>query len=159
MRRILWTSLLVLVVGVSPSIAAAQCSGGMMGGGHQHGHKSESKGDRKARQNIDKILGEDRGRALLLEAILADPDFMRDVIAGIGADPDWRSYAAAKLDLGNGGSGAARQGAATKGKRGEEERPVVQYTCPMHPDVISDRPGKCPKCGMTLERVSPDEGE
>ena len=24
------------------------------------------------------------------------------------------------------------------------------YTCPMHPDVISDKPGKCPKCGMDL---------
>jgi rubrerythrin len=24
------------------------------------------------------------------------------------------------------------------------------YTCPMHPEVISDHPGKCPKCGMTL---------
>jgi hypothetical protein len=24
------------------------------------------------------------------------------------------------------------------------------YTCPMHPDVISDKPGKCPKCGMNL---------
>jgi len=24
------------------------------------------------------------------------------------------------------------------------------YTCPMHPDVISDEPGKCPKCGMDL---------
>lgn len=26
----------------------------------------------------------------------------------------------------------------------------VQYTCTMHPDVLSDKPGKCPKCGMTL---------
>ena len=26
----------------------------------------------------------------------------------------------------------------------------VVYTCPMHPEVISDKPGKCPKCGMTL---------
>lgn len=26
----------------------------------------------------------------------------------------------------------------------------VQYTCPMHPEVVSDKPGKCPKCGMTL---------
>ncbi len=25
------------------------------------------------------------------------------------------------------------------------------YTCPMHPDVISDKPGSCPKCGMDLE--------
>ncbi|MBP2615527.1 CopA family copper-resistance protein [Chryseobacterium jejuense] len=24
------------------------------------------------------------------------------------------------------------------------------YTCPMHPEIISDRPGKCPKCGMEL---------
>jgi len=24
------------------------------------------------------------------------------------------------------------------------------YTCVMHPDVISDKPGKCPKCGMQL---------
>lgn len=24
------------------------------------------------------------------------------------------------------------------------------YTCPMHPEVISDKPGSCPKCGMEL---------
>ena len=24
------------------------------------------------------------------------------------------------------------------------------YTCSMHPEVISDKPGKCPKCGMVL---------
>lgn len=27
---------------------------------------------------------------------------------------------------------------------------VVKYTCPMHPEVIKDKPGKCPKCGMPL---------
>lgn len=26
----------------------------------------------------------------------------------------------------------------------------ITYTCPMHPDVMSNKPGKCPKCGMTL---------
>ncbi len=26
----------------------------------------------------------------------------------------------------------------------------VLYTCPMDPDVIRDKPGKCPKCGMDL---------
>jgi len=25
------------------------------------------------------------------------------------------------------------------------------YTCPMHSDVKSDKPGGCPKCGMTLK--------
>jgi Cu+-exporting ATPase len=35
------------------------------------------------------------------------------------------------------------------------------YTCPMHPEVISDRPGDCPKCGMALEPMGvppADEG-
>ncbi len=27
----------------------------------------------------------------------------------------------------------------------------TQYTCPMHPEVISDHPADCPKCGMALE--------
>ena len=31
------------------------------------------------------------------------------------------------------------------------------YTCPMHPEVVSDAPGKCPKCGMFL--VKAEEGE
>jgi len=28
------------------------------------------------------------------------------------------------------------------------------YTCPMHPDVVRDSPGSCPKCGMTLVLVA-----
>ena len=27
---------------------------------------------------------------------------------------------------------------------------AVVYTCSMHPEVTSDKPGKCPKCGMEL---------
>ena len=27
---------------------------------------------------------------------------------------------------------------------------AVKYTCTMHPEVISDTPGHCPKCGMKL---------
>jgi Cu+-exporting ATPase len=26
-----------------------------------------------------------------------------------------------------------------------------EYTCPMHPEIRQDRPGSCPKCGMSLE--------
>ena len=31
---------------------------------------------------------------------------------------------------------------------------AVIYTCPMHPEVKESAPGKCPKCGMTLEPKS-----
>jgi len=30
----------------------------------------------------------------------------------------------------------------------------MQYTCPMHPEVLRDQPGNCPLCGMTLEPVA-----
>jgi hypothetical protein len=33
---------------------------------------------------------------------------------------------------------------------GESTPATAVYTCPMHPEVQSDKPGKCPKCGMTL---------
>ncbi|MBI3402311.1 MAG: heavy metal translocating P-type ATPase [Acidobacteria bacterium] len=29
--------------------------------------------------------------------------------------------------------------------------PATEYVCPMDPEVLSDRPGPCPKCGMALE--------
>jgi hypothetical protein len=31
-----------------------------------------------------------------------------------------------------------------------EQMAKVQYTCTMHPEVVTDAPGKCPKCGMDL---------
>jgi len=33
----------------------------------------------------------------------------------------------------------------------------VSYTCSMHPDVTSDKPGKCPKCGMDLPLSNKEE--
>ena len=33
------------------------------------------------------------------------------------------------------------------------------FTCPMHPEVLANRVGDCPKCGMPLEPLIPDGGE
>jgi hypothetical protein len=39
---------------------------------------------------------------------------------------------------------------------------IEYYTCPMHPEVHSDKSGKCPSCGMDLvkykELKAPAEG-
>ena len=40
----------------------------------------------------------------------------------------------------------------------------ANYTCPMHPQILSEKPGACPICGMALEPVTPtvateDHGE
>jgi hypothetical protein len=42
----------------------------------------------------------------------------------------------------------------TKTKKAKPAK--VVYTCPMHTDVVSYKPGKCPKpgCGMTMVRKS-----
>jgi Cu2+-exporting ATPase len=33
------------------------------------------------------------------------------------------------------------------------------YTCPMHPEILKDEPGSCPKCGMNLVPVNAKAGE
>jgi hypothetical protein len=40
-----------------------------------------------------------------------------------------------------------------KRKDGTMRPASAVYSCPMHPEVRSSAPGKCPKCGMDLERL------
>jgi Cu+-exporting ATPase len=35
----------------------------------------------------------------------------------------------------------------------------TQYVCPMHPEVVQDLPGACPKCGMALEPRTVSTGD
>ena len=35
----------------------------------------------------------------------------------------------------------------------------TQYTCPMHPEIVRDAPGDCPKCGMALEPMGVPSGD
>jgi hypothetical protein len=51
---------------------------------------------------------------------------------------------------------------ATPGLAGGDRKPdtpspepakAALYACPMHPEVTSTDPGRCPKCGMVLQPV------
>jgi len=42
----------------------------------------------------------------------------------------------------------------TEQEQQQKSNKTQKYTCPMHPEVITDHPGKCPKCGMNLVPVT-----
>jgi hypothetical protein len=61
------------------------------------------------------------------------------------------------------GEKSAQQGNQDSSNDGKSESKsaepaAVVYTCPMHPEVISDKPGRCPKCGMKLVPKKPTQG-
>jgi len=47
----------------------------------------------------------------------------------------------------------AQSGGHLKYKNIPVDTAKTYYTCSMHPEVRSSKPGKCPKCGMELVKV------
>jgi len=45
---------------------------------------------------------------------------------------------------------AKSKAAAASAASGQAAKALVTYTCTMDPDVVTDKPGRCPKCGMEL---------
>lgn len=45
---------------------------------------------------------------------------------------------------------------ALKLRLGDAQK-ATRYSCSMHPEVVSDKPGKCPKCGMNLTPAKASE--
>ena len=72
------------------------------------------------------------------EALRTNADMLAErarIAAHLEADPDKTLAFVAEMDM------------------GEPELPpgaTLAYACPMHPEVIGDVPGRCPKCGMAL---------
>ena len=45
---------------------------------------------------------------------------------------------------------AVSEGLEQAAQTGDSAQSGAHYTCPMHPEVVSDTPGRCPHCGMKL---------
>ena len=138
----------VLIAGAVP--AGAQCA--MMGGGRDHGAMQGNRApkpsgsEKKMRQSIDRLLSDERGRALLTDALLNDRAFMEALVQRLAAIPEWRAMASRQL---------AAPAPATTDASGSPAPPhasSVTYVCPMHADVTASTPGDCPNCGMALVR-------
>ena len=142
---------LLATLATDPSPVSAQC-GMMGGGGHDHsamqGNKNAkaSGSEKKLRQSIDRVLSDERGRALLSDALLNDRAFMESLIQRLSAIPEWRAMAARQL------SSPDPSGPAGAERRVAPNSDAVTYACPMHPDISASGPGDCPKCGMALVR-------
>jgi len=85
-------------------------------------------GDERAEPSLTARFGNLRTNSDMTEARASMANYL-------GAEPDKTLALVAEMDM------------------GELQLPAgaaVEYVCPMHPDVISDGPVRCPKCGMKL---------
>jgi Cu(I)/Ag(I) efflux system membrane fusion protein len=62
-------------------------------------------------------------------------------------------FLAILLTVGAGGAYLWYSRSAGHGAGDTHEHGPLQYTCPMHPFIIKDKPGACPICGMSLVPV------
>ena len=49
-------------------------------------------------------------------------------------------------------AGTASFAQVKKGHKKHHHHMAAMYACPMHPDMVSNKPGKCPKCGMMMDK-------
>src|SRR5215212_8603646 len=82
----------------------------------------------------------ERSLAEAFEQLRTDPELAAEragLDRHLSAEPDKTLAFVAEMDFDEPAGGAAA------------------YTCPMHPEVVSEEPGRCPSCGMKLMAVTP----
>ncbi|HTM43569.1 MAG TPA: multicopper oxidase domain-containing protein [Polyangiaceae bacterium] len=88
---------------------------------------------------------------------------VRDHLESYDKDPGWyqnppgtSAATAHPDDLSRDGISVPAAAPAPAPSTPASSEPSVQlYTCPMHPQIIRNKPGKCPICGMTLVPLKP----
>ena len=66
------------------------------------------------------------------------------------------AFMTASVSCGPKGNEGREHGAAETQPASTVSSEAMMYVCPMHPDVQSDKPGECPKCGMSLKSAASD---
>ena len=103
----------------------------------------------------------------MVGGVAGDDRTVRDPVCGMTVDPH-----AGKPTAEHGGrifhfcSAGCRAKFEAAPEKYEAGRPVraaapkgTQYTCPMHPEIVRDKPGSCPICGMALEPMGVPTGD
>src|SRR5438876_1702102 len=133
-----WLQTVTVMIGIGaaplvPTNSNAQCcTGGPMEAAEPPARVSE---------RVEQLLDKRGGWEALVAAAMGNEGFMADCMDAVAHDQSLRDHAARLVR-------EAPEASASHKSQGR----AVAYTCPMHPDVTSDRPGKCPECGMALER-------
>jgi len=73
-----------------------------------------------------------------------------------GKCPKCKMNLVARKGTGSQPSGSGATGTSSASQSREAVQQTGLYTCSMHPDIRTNGPGKCPKCGMALVPVSPE---
>ena len=99
----------------------------------------------KGNQNSSSMLGQKTGSALDKKTNedfnQEHPDHDENGLINASASPGEKN---------RGNDDKQTSGMKTTETKSEKKEAAKTYTCSMHPEVISDKPGKCPKCGMEL---------
>jgi hypothetical protein len=72
------------------------------------------------------------------------------VDAAAAPTPQRSGVLAEREPVGGARAAAEHEDHAHDAPAGAAQGGAADYTCPMHPEVVSDGPGRCPKCGMAL---------
>jgi len=140
MRRLFGVSLASTILLSVPYLVEARESAG-----EQHRHTVSGTVQRVAGEKLD-VKGED-GKALTF-ALTAKTTVLRGETTATTASVKPGERVSVEFDETSGVRRALKVRIAEPGA-------TTRYTCSMHPEVVSDKPGKCPKCGMNLIVAEP----